>query len=209
MRKNKIINQNDIGYLLVIAVLAIIVFLQKCSGGSVEVPKPRIDTVVKYVQIHDTVVGKPKIIRAKKDTVWRDSLIYIPSENYDSLLLQYQMLGDKLFTTNVYKSEFKLGTYGKATVTDTVRGNQLIANYLSYDIKIPEKEITVTKPAKPVRQVYVGTMITGSQLAPINGIYIGGLYKDRKDRISGASIGYTNNQIHFGISSYWKIKLVH
>lgn len=197
-------------YNIIILILVIIILLQRCGGGKPAVEnqdKPKIDTITKYVYIHDTIPGKPRVIRSKKDTVWRDSLIYVPSENYDSLLLQYQMLGDKLFMTTVYESEFKLGNYGKAKVIDTVRGNQLIANRLSYDIKIPEKEVRVVEPAKPVRQVYIGTTITGSQFNPINGIYLGGLYKDRKDRIFGASVGYGHNQLQFGASSYWKIKL--
>jgi hypothetical protein len=206
MKKQQIINQNDIGYLLVIIILGAIVFLQRCGSGGVEVPKPKIDTVIKYVYVHDTVPGKPKFIKGKTDTLWMDSLVYVPSSNYDSLLQQYKDLGNKLFATNSYETEFKLGTYGEAKVFDTLKGNQLIGSQLTYNLKIPEKEITIIKPAKPVRQIYVGTMLTGTQLAPIGGLYLGGLYKDRKDRIFGAHIGW-NREVQYSLSSYWKINL--
>jgi len=35
---------------------------------------------------------------------------------------------------------------------------------------------------------------------------IGGLYKDRKDRVFGLSVGYDGTQVVYGVSSYWKIK---
>lgn len=205
-KRKSLINQNDIGYLLVIAILGAIVFLQKCDGGDNIVPPPKIDTVIKYVEIHDTVPGKPKYIKGKRDTIWMDSLIYVPDTSYPKLLEQYKALGNKHFSTNIFRNEFKIGTYGKATVTDTLRANQLIASGLVYDIKVPEKTITIIKPEDPKRQLYLGFGAFGNKRNPVDGVFVGGVYKDRQDRLSGVSVGYNNGQLNFGLSSYWKIK---
>jgi hypothetical protein len=206
LKRKSIINANDVGYLLVILILSSIVFLQKCDNGSQVAPAPKVDTVVKYVEIHDTVPGKPRHIKGKRDTIWLDSLIYTPDTSYPKLLEQYKSLGNKHFAINIYKSEFKIGSYGKAVVTDTVRANHLMSSGLVYDIKIPEKTITIVKPEDPKRQVFLGFGAFGNKRSPIDGVFVGGVYKDRQDRLSGASIGYNNGQLNFGLSSFWKIK---
>jgi hypothetical protein len=207
MKRKSLINKNDIGYLLVIVILTIVVFFQKCDSPSQVVPPTRIDTVIKYVEIHDTVLGKPKFIKGKKDTIWLDSLVYVPDTSYPKLLQQYKYIVDKHFTTNIFSSEFAIGSYGKATVIDTIRGNKLISSGLVYDIKVPEKTITIVKPEDPKRQVYIGFGAYGNKRNFVDGVYVGGIYKDKQDRLSGASIGYGNGQLNFGLSSYWKIKI--
>lgn len=206
MNRKSIISVSDIGYILVIVLLTIIMFFQKCDKPSQVAPLPKIDTVIRYVEIHDTVQGKPKFIKGKKDTLWIDSLVYIPDTAYPKLLEQYKALGNKHFSSNIYRNEFKLGTYGSVVAIDTVRANQLISSGLVYDIKIPEKTITIVKPEDPKRQVFLGFGAYGNQRNFIDGVYVGGIYKDRQDRLSGASIGYGNGQLNFGLSSYWKIK---
>lgn len=206
MRKRSLVNKNDIGYLLVIVILSSVVFFQKCDSGSQVAPAPKVDTVIQYVEIHDTVPGKPRHIKGKRDTIWLDSLIYIPDTSYPKLLEQYKSLGNKHFALNIYKSEFNIGSYGKAVVTDTVRANHLMSSGLVYDIKVPEKTITIVKPEDPKRQVFLGFGAFGTKRNPIDGVFIGGVYKDRQDRLSGASVGYSDGQLNFGLSSYWKIK---
>lgn len=207
MRKKSLINQNDISYLLVILILTSVVFFQKCDRPSqVDVPAPKVDTVVKYVEIRDTVLSKPKFIKAKKDTLWLDSLVYIPDTSYPKLLEQYKALGDKHFSTNIYRNEFKLGTYGSAISTDTVKANQLISSGLVYDIKVPERTITVEKLSPVKRQLYIGFGGYGGARTIIDGVYTGVVYKDRQDRLTSVSVGYGNKQVQFGLSSYWKIK---
>jgi len=205
MNKN-LVNKNDIGYLLVIVILGIVVFFQKCDSSSQVAPAPKIDTIVNYIEVHDTVKGKTKFVKGEKDTLWMDSLVYAPDTSYPKLLEQYKALGDKHFSTNIFKSEFELGQYGKATVTDTVKGNQLISSGLSYTLSIPEKTITIEKQAPPKRQIYLGFGVYGTKINPIDGVFVGGVYKDRQDRLSGVSVGYDNGQINFGLSSFWKIK---
>jgi len=193
---------------VVIGVLLLIILLQRCSGGG-EAPKTivKIDTVVKTVEIHDTVQGKPVLVNVVKPTVkWKDSIVYKTDSNYNTLLALYEELGDKYYSEHIYKTKFSLGKYGHATVTDTIISNAVVANGIDYKIDIPEKTITIIKPTPPNRQVYVGLGLVGNQQKPIAGIYAGGLYKDRKDRVFGVSAGVYNTKLYYGISSYWKIK---
>jgi hypothetical protein len=206
MKVNKFINKNDVGYLLVIVILTIVMFFAKCDKPSQVAPAPKVDTVIKYVEIHDTVPGKPRHIKGKTDTLWLDSLVYIPDTSYPKLLEQYKALGNRHFAINIYKSDFTIGSYGKATVTDTVRANHLMSSGLVYDIKVPEKTITVIKPEDPKRQVFIGFGAYGTKRNPVDGVFVGGVYKDRQDRLSGLSIGYNEGQLNFGLSSFWKIK---
>jgi hypothetical protein len=195
--------KNNILY-IIIATLIVIMFLQRCGGGNASIP-PKVDTIIDYIEVHDTVKIEPKFIKSDVDTLWMDSLIYIPDTSYEHLLEQYKKLGDKHFSTNIFKSEFELGQYGKATITDSIKANQLISSSISYNLSIPEKTITIEKQSPPKRQVYLGLGGYGNKKVPINGVYVGALYKDRKDRIFGYSIGY-NNSIQIGISSYWLLK---
>lgn len=190
---------------IVIGVLIAVVLLQKCSGGDPQIVS-KIDTVIKYVKVHDTIKIKPEYIKGETDTSWITLIQYVPDTNYSKLLQQYKALGGYHFTRNTYKTKFPI-KYGVATVTDTVFGNELISSKLELDVVFPEKTITIVNPAAPVRQFYAGTFLTGDKKDFINSVNIGLLYKDKKDKIFGLSVGYNNvGTIQYGVSSYWKIK---
>lgn len=192
---------------LVIGVLVAILLLQRCGGENTPEtpPAPKIDTVIKYITVHDTVKGKTKYIKGETDTSWITVIDYVPDTNYPILLKQYKALGDRHFKTNVYKTRFPI-KYGSIQVTDSIFGNELITSSLELDAIFPEKTITIVKPLPPVRQLYVGTFLTGDRKDFINSINVGLLYKDRKDKIFGLSVGYNNvGTIQYGASSYWKI----
>lgn len=189
----------------VIAILMLIILVQRTDTKPVkEVPK--VDTVIVEIPVHDTIPGKPKIIKVKGDIQWRDSIQFKADTNYARLLKQYDSLGDLYFSEHIYKTDYKLGTYGTASVLDTIVANMVIGNGLSYNLTIPEKTITIVEPAKPVRQLYIGGSIFGNSPSPVKAAYIGTLYKDRKDRVFGLSVGYDGTQVVYGVSSYWKIK---
>jgi hypothetical protein len=193
---------------ILILVLIVVILLQRT--GCTYIPKtpklPKIDTVIQYVQVNDTVPGKPILLKAKKDTLWRDSIQYKPDTSYAGLLKQYNSLDDKYFTEHIFKTDYKLGTYGTASVYDTVVANMIIGNSIAYNVTIPEKTVTITKPAPAIRQFYVGGGLFGNQLNPIHSANVGLLYKDRQDRIYNITVGY-NGQLIYGFSTYWKIKL--
>lgn len=183
----------------------LIVLLQR-TGTKPVTNIPKTDTVIKEVVIHDTVPGKPKLIKIKGDVQWKDSIQFKADTNYARLLKQYDSLGDLYFSEHIYKTDYKLGTYGTASVLDTIVANMVVGNSLSYNITIPEKIVTIIEPAKPVRQLYIGGSIFGNSPSPVKAAYIGTLYKDRKDRVFGLSVGYDGTQVVYGLSSYWKIK---
>jgi len=194
-------------YILILG-LVIVILLQRtgCTYIPKHPPLPKTDTVIEYLKVHDTVPGKPILLKAKKDTIWRDSIQYKPDTSYAGLLKQYNSLDDKYFTEHIFKTDYKLGTYGTASVYDTVVANMIIGNSIAYNVTIPEKIVTITKTQPAVRQLFIGGGLFGNQINPINSAHVGLLYKDRQDRVFGVNVGY-NGQLVYGFSTYWKIKL--
>jgi hypothetical protein len=196
---------------LIIVVLFGIILLQRCGKAPIIPEKPKIDTVVKHdtLVIHDTIHLKPKLIKTEPEIKWRDSIVYVPDTSYKGLLKQYDALGDKYFSRNIYRTPFKLGSYGDATVIDTISSNKILGNSIIYNIKIPivTNTITIEKPYKPVNQLYFGGGISGNQLSLINSVELGFLYKNKKDQIFGVKAQQSFNYgTSYGLSSYWKIK---
>ncbi len=188
----------------IIGALFLIVILQRCdkpdgNGGTSDTT-----ILIKYDTIHDTVKGEPIYIGGEIDTLWQIDPTWVPASKYEDLLKQYMALGERFFRSNDYKTIFDI-QYGKITVFDTLKQNELVGTNLISDIIVPEKIITITKSAPPSRQIYVGGGIVGDPKDLINGAFVGGLYKDRKDRIFGANVIYDDG-LKYSLSSYWKIK---
>jgi len=195
---------------VIMAILVFVIFLQRCGGGPKYIKdKLIIDTVITYdtIRIHDTIISKPKLIYQKKDTAWLHDTLYAPSGDYNTLLSQYNVLGNKFFSKNIYSTPLSLGKYGNATIVDTVTSNQLIGSSFTYNLNIPKEQIVIHEPIPLNRQVYVGGGLFGSKESGVTGGFVSGLYKDRRDRIFGVNIGYNPKGFTYGFSSYWKIKL--
>jgi hypothetical protein len=192
---------------LLIVILLGVVFFQHNKIKNFQPEPPKTDTVVNYIEVHDTVAGKPKLVKViDTDTVFYPKIEYLPHPDYDVLLGQYENLIVKHFSKNVFQTTVPI-KYGIATIIDTVTENKSIGNQLILDLKFPENTITITKPALPVRQYYLGTIGTLTPQDFLNSVSVGGLYKDKKDRIFGASIGLNGSgNIQYGVSSYIKIK---
>lgn len=199
-------------YILCLVFLGII-FLQRCNTHPVEnTLKPKIDTVVRIdtFYIHDTLYGKPVLVQSKPQIQWRDTGSYKPDTNYAKLLKQYDELGDKFFSRNVYKTPYSLGVYGDATVTDTVVSNKLTGNSIAYNIKIPivTNTITIDRPYKPKAQVYVGFGVTMNKIDLIRSADLGVIYKNKKDQLFQLRVEqpFNGSPISYSVGSYWKIK---
>ena len=192
---------------LSLVILLGVVFFQHNKIKNFQPEPPKTDTVVNYIEVHDTVAGKPKLVKViDTDTVFYPKIEYLPHPDYDVLLGQYENLIVKHFSKNVFETKIPI-KYGVATILDTVTENKSIGNQLILDLKFPENTITITKPALLVRQYYLGTIGTLTTQDFLNSVSIGGLYKDKKDRIFGASIGLNGSgNIQYGVSSYIKIK---
>lgn len=195
---------NKTAVILIILALIAVNLIQYRGCKEEVVAPPRIDTVTKYVEIHDTFYSKPKYIKGETDTLWMVDVEYLPDTNYPKLLEQYISLGNKHFSKNIYSTKFPIH-YGTITVNDTVFSNKSIGVGLSIDVVFPEKTITIVKPAPLKKEFYVGSIVTVGNKLSGNSINIAGLYKDKKNRIFGTSVGWNGN-LQIGMSTYIQIK---
>jgi hypothetical protein len=186
-------------------------FFQWKNGGGCKQPIPppleivRVDTLYDTIYVRDTVIGKPDWVYHHYDTtVWVNTPEHVPSKVYEELLEQYIALGSKLYSTNGYRTKFPIDSFGYVTVFDTVYSNQLISSVLVSDLLIPEKTIYVEKVVyRPKEQeMYLGLGLMSNTVQTISGVNVGMLYKDRKDRIYGGTMGYFAGQPILGLSFY-------
>lgn len=202
--------KNSIPY-IIIGILLTIIFLQwkQCSKPA-EVVVVKTDTVVKVVEIRETVHSDTLyIVSSERDTMWKESVIYVPDSTYKGLLAQYYTLGDKYFTTNYFNTTFPIKDYGYVVVTDTIKENLLAGSGMQTFLKIPERTITIEKEVvlPPASEMFIGGGIGVQPTTFINSIYFGGLYKDKKRNIYGININYSPSMgLSYGVSYYAKIK---
>lgn len=193
---------------IIIAVLIAIIFLQRQCSPSPKEQEPTIVTKVDtlWEEVHDTVT---KDVPVYVSIPTKPGPEYIPSDNCDSLRQQYLVLRDRYLVKNVYVDTIKLDTFGIVQVIDTVQFNKLKKRTRIDDYKIPTiiKETTITKPADPVRQLYVGGNLFGNTNS-LQLLTPGLLYKNKKDQIYQLNVGLNfDGSLTFGLGAYWKIKL--
>lgn len=202
--------KNSLPYIALI-IMTVIILLQNdgCFPEKEMEPKITIDTVIIYKEVKDTIPGKPVYISTKIDTsIWMKKSEYKPDTSYMGLLSQYRKLGNKHFSTNFFKTDFKIADYGTISITDSIRENQLIHTELTSNLNIPVTTITVEKeiPQKPKNQMFWGTGISGNKMQPISRVSLGLLLKNKKDKIYGFSLGYTG-QLEYEGKLYFPIKI--
>lgn len=162
------------------------------------------------------------------DTAWtvHDSLIYskpLPGEivymppsveyladtNYARLKVQYDSLLKEFFALKTYYDTVRLDTLGYVSIIDSVQKNGLMGRSFHTNYKIPTVTVTktITHYAPPKANLFFGGGVQGNQTLGVTGAHLGILYKSKKDKIVGINVGSTiNEQLNYGISSYWKIK---
>lgn len=193
---------NILGYVAIIALIAVILLQNKCSSP-VE-PIVKIDTVVRYVHVVDTFykTGPIKYI-IKKDTIWQTLPENAPDTTYKGLRLQYITLGNKFFETKTTAIPYIIGKYGTITVHDSISQNSLLNQYITTDLKFPET--TITKETKiPYRKFYWGLSLTGTKIEPVNGVFGDLLFKTKKDQIYNIGVGY-QKELTFKGGIFWPI----
>lgn len=180
-----------------------------CGSGTA-IP-PVIDTTV----VRDTVWQKYDSVVYKKvpvKSVIYDTLPpeYIPNPAYDSLKVQYEELAREYLAKKTYADTFRIPQIkGLIVVQDTVKNNELMGRSWTADYIIPsvKETITITKQAPQKRQLYVGGGLAANK-TNVAQAQVGLLYKDRRDRMFGAYIGFNPaGQMSVGVQSYWKITL--
>lgn len=197
----------NLPYIGIIILLLVVLFQNKSCKQPDEPILSKIDTVIVYKYIHDTIPGEPRFIAAKIDTsIWMKKADFKPDTTYKGLLKQYEELGNRYFTTNTFKTDFKIADYGYISVTDSIYGNWLMNSTIFTDLNIPTTTITIEKEAPKKNEFYIGGTLTLSKTYPVSGIYGGFLMKNKKDQIYGINIGY-NGEPQIGASLYYKLKL--
>ncbi len=197
---------------ILIAIMAIIIFLQRCNNGDV-IRKPN-DTTY----IHDTIKVELKGDVVIKQIPYRvevpilhDTLIYLPDTSKDGYKNAYLKAMLELDSKNYYEDSIEVsdtnGLKGFITFYDTVYRNKLLNKGIKYDITYPKikKTVTITKYDKPKNQVYVGTSVLGNTSKFIGGVKIDLSLKNRKDQIYEIGAQYWNNEVIYSVGTKWLI----
>jgi hypothetical protein len=197
---------------IIIGVLVALLLFREmggCKGTSGNPSKS--DTVV----VHDTTWQKFDSIVVKKvpvKSVIHDTLPpeYLPNPMYDSLKVQYEELAKEFLAKKIYADTLKVPQIkGLFIVNDTIKNNELLGRSWTADYILPtvKETITITKQAPQKRQLYVGGGLSANK-TNIAQAQAGLMYKDRRDRMFGAYVGFDPaGQMSVGIQSYWKITL--
>ena len=191
---------------VIIVVLLMVLSFEKSGCNS---PQIKADTVTLHDttwQVHDSlIIKKLKVKEVIHDTLPPE---YIADTNYPKLKAQYDALVISYLAKNIYADTLKLDTLGYIAVADTLYKNELQNRSYKYNYKIPTVTITntITKIAPPKSNLFMGGGVSGNA----NGLHLlqgGFLYKSKKDKVFGLNLGINgNNQIVYGVQSYWKIK---
>ena len=192
-------------------VLAIILFmlLRECNTSNQSIQrKPDTITVVDTAYITKTNTKIKKVLIVSTDSSYdiANDPRFVPDTSYENLKAQFTKLSKDYTAKNIYKDTLVLDSIGFVHVTDSVQFNTLLNRHYTYSYKLPiiTKTSTITNYAKQVRQLYAGVGINSSG---VNSINAGLMYKSRRDQLYGFTLGVNNNQLVYGVQTYFKIKL--
>jgi hypothetical protein len=194
---------------ILIFVVIVLLFAVTLQHKGCNAPQIKADTVTLHDttwKTHDSLIIKKLVI---KNTI-HDTLPpeYIADTNYPKLKAQYDALVVSYLAKNIYADTVKLDTLGYVAVADTVHKNELLGRSYKYNYKIPTITVTntITKQAPAKGALFMGGGITGNP-NEVKSLFGGLLYKSKKDKVFGLTIGVTgNSKIVYGVQSYWKIK---
>lgn len=193
-------------YSLIIAILAIIILLQRCGNS----PKNHETKIVKdTVWIHkdSTIYSKPQLIKTISIPVEQWNTEYLPDTNYSKLLKQYQDIVVTYLSSNLLQDSIRIDSIGYLKIIDTISHNTVKGRGTSYKFRYPIIKETITIVPEPKKQMYIGVGLGGNRYNFIDQVSLGVLYKDKKDRVFGASVMASPSGIEYGVQSFWKIKL--
>lgn len=192
---------------IVIIVLILVLFLQRCGKGTDSV-EPKIIRDTTWVIKDSTITTKPEVVGTITVPIDRWNTEYLPDTNYTKLLAQYMDVTNKFLASNIHSDSLKIDSVGYVHVKDTVSQNLITSRSYTYNLKYPIIKETIIIPEEKKTQVYIGGELEGDESQLFSDISAGLLLKNKKDQIFGLSVGYSvYGGIQFGLSSYWKIKL--
>jgi hypothetical protein len=194
---------------IIIAVLVVIIFLQRSCSSVSTTEEPTVitkyDTVWK--KTHDTITKEVKVVKIQY--IKPDGPEYTPGEHIDTCRARFNYLLKQHIARRTYTDTIVLDSLGTITVIDTVWLNKLKERTYIKNYKIPfvTKTVTVTKQAEPKRQLYIGGNLFGDK-TQLQYVTPGVLYKDKKDRVYQANLGVNfDGTLTYGVGTYWKINL--
>jgi hypothetical protein len=200
--------KNSFPYIIIGVLITIIVLQWKQCISPPPKEIVRIDTVVKITEIRQIIPAETLFIASERDTMWKESIIYVPDSTYKGLLRQYEALGNQHFATNYYESKFPIEDYGYVKVRDTIKANRLMGTGMETFLNIPERMITIQEYLPPTSEMYIGGGTSINQMSVLNSIYFGGLYKNKKNNMFGVNVSYSPQQgISYGVSYYTKLNI--
>jgi hypothetical protein len=194
---------------IIIAVLVVIIFLQRACSSVSTTEEPTVitkyDTVWK--KTHDTITKKVQVVKIQY--IKPEGSKYTPGESIDTCNARFKVLLKEHSAVRVYSDTIKLDSIGKITIIDTVWLNKLKQRTYIKDYKIPfvTKTVTIIKEQDPKRQLYIGGNLFGDK-GTLQLLTPGILYKTKKDQIYQVNVGISfDGTITYGVGMYWKIKL--
>ena len=194
-------------YNFIIVVLAIIILLQRCSKGNTSHTEIKVTKDTVWIHKDSTIYSKPQLIKTISVPIEQWNTEYLPDTNYSKLLKQYQDIVVTYLSSNLLQDSIRIDSIGYLKIIDTISHNTIKGRSTSYKFSYPIIKQTITIQEKPKRQLYAGIGLGGNRIDLIDQVSLGILYKDRKDRIFGASITASPSGIEYGVQSFWKIKL--
>jgi len=194
-------------YNFIIVVLAIIILLQRCGKGNSSPCETKVTRDTIWIHKDSTIYSKPQLIKTIPVPIEQWNTEYLPDTNYSKLLKQYQEIVTKYLSSNIIQDSIKIDSIGYLKIVDTISTNLVKGRSTSYKFKYPIIKETLTIIQEPKRQLYAGIGLGGDKVKLIDQVSVGVLYKDRRDRIFGASVMASPRGIEYGVQSFWKIKL--
>lgn len=196
---------------LVVIALILIMLLQRCGedGGKFQ-PEIKRDTVVNvfYHYYKDTTKSIPAVINVIPPKQTDIPPAMIPDGTYTDLKKKYDSLLIAYYTKNIQQDSIKIDSFGYVKTLDTVNQNKIIGRQWTSNLKIPEKTttITVTQTLPPKNQYYIGLSLAGTQLNPIAGAGVEGLFINKKQQAYGLKVGLMNKVgTVYEAKTYWNL----
>lgn len=192
-----------------IAVLIVIIFIQRCSKKPCpDVVGVKTDTT--RLMIKDTTAWHKPVpinkISSKVQPVQRSSsngtkedYTIIAETDTAAILNDYNAI-------YVY-SDTNAVRYGDIIINDTISQNKIKNRQVITNLFIPEvtKTVTLSQPKKA--QLYAGINFGATMKDPFGIAGAGLLFKTKNDQLYGASASYTfNGQVYYQVHRYWLIK---
>lgn len=194
--------------LLVLAVIAFMLMREGCNSN--QPLQRKADTVIVvdtiYIIKTKTIIKKVHIVSTDSTYDFAKDPKFIPDTSYETLKRQFTKLSKDYTTRNIYKDTLDLDSIGFVYVIDSVQFNTLSKRNYTYSYKLPTitKTVNTITYAKPVRQIYVGLGVSTLGVSSMN---VGAIYKSRRDQLYGVTLSVDNDQLVYGVQTYFKLKL--